>query len=142
MFSKKKVKNKLESGVGEFMAFQMCVILLMFIYLIILATAGYDNSLTVLEESSQKIARDIVTCQSFQEAQETAQEDLNKIEMPTIGDKRVIVEYSPGSEQEWKKGNYINVTVVGRIRNNIIRITEEKEAMTLMMIERNEDEDA
>ena len=137
----KKLKQKLESGAGEIMAFQFSVILMMFIYLTILATAAYDNSMTVLEETSQKIARDIVTSKSFEEAKENATTDLNKINAPTIRDMQVLVEYSPGSEQEWKKGNYINVTVIGTIRNNIFYTWDEEEATTLMMIERSEEDE-
>lgn len=99
-----------------------------------------------MENAVSEIGRQVVTCDSIEEARADAQtiaeyifEDNHTI---TPGTVKTKIKFAPGSDQEWKKGNFINIYLSAELVSTTPATSGVKEVSALLMIENDgEDED-
>ena len=61
---------------------------------------------------------------------------------PVVRNVKAYVQYAPGSEKKWKKGNYLFVTVSVRLRSGLPAVSGTHENSTMTMIEHIKDDQA
>lgn len=107
-------------------------ILAYFVGFVIIQTAANDMDYAVISAS-----RAAVVCDNMDSATERATEIANEVLQRNgmVSDIRVDVRYTPGSEQEWKKGNYIDVAVICKVHTIAPLVDDERHAKETIMIE-------
>lgn len=130
-------------GSATFLEFIMTSVFLTVLLLIIVSAFMKYYTIQDFDLYVSKIARDVVTCSSMEEAEELAWQEANELFQDLSFFDRssmtVSVMYVPGSGEEWKKGNFINVTVTGYINAMGSLTGSYHESNIMMMIEHNEE---
>ena len=134
-------KSRWKQGGGEFLGYTVSVVLMCELFLLLVSFSLYQDAAMSLENAVAVISRDIVSCESLAEARERARRDARAClgepaALPKDGIK-VSVDYAPGSETEWKKGNYLTVCLTGEIVTYEPFTSGERKVSSLVMIERN-----
>lgn len=135
----KKINWK--EGAGEFIGFTVSVVFLMSFLLLIFGMFMQYRAMGDLDSAVMTISHDIVSCESLEEAQDMAEEEMTWL----LGDTKYMpasrmqirVGYASGSDQEWRKGNFITVSLSAYM-NSYDPITKgTREVSAMAMIERN-----
>lgn len=135
------MRKKLRRGGGEFIGFAIGMIGLCTLILMLLGVFQLCMASSQLENAANLISRDIVSEESLDDARAKAQTDAENLlggyQAVDSGSINTEVEYAPGSDREWKKGNYIKlfITVKLNCRNPIV--SGKKTVSALVMIERD-----
>ena len=86
---------------------------------------------------ADQMARKIVVCSSLDEAEQYIDDNKDVFDMDFVEDMEIYIDYVPGGEEVWKKGNFINITFHGKI-NSISAFTDTTYNVTITkMIEHN-----
>lgn len=140
MYTKGK-KISLISGTGTFLEFSITAVMLTFVLLIIISIFMKRYAIENFDLYTNQIARDIVVCESLDEAQKLAQKEADEFFSRTNNIDRdsiiIEVEYTVGSPEEWKKGNYITVDIRGKICSLGMFISNDYSSSIIMMIEKD-----
>ena len=123
------------------MGFTVAVLFFMTFLIMIIGFYTQYRAIISLDNAVMIISQDIVTCEDLDEAREQALEEAYLI----LGDTKVIpknsitvdVNYSLGSEQEWKKGNFITVYLSADIKSFDPFTSGVKNTSAMVMIENN-----
>ena len=139
----KKKKVDWKKGSGEFIGFTIsCVFLSLFLALIIGVTI-LNNTGEVMENAVSEIGREIVVCESLEEARSQAQSMAEQVLGPYDSIRAETIEadvdYAPGSDTEWKKGNFIKVFLSAELVSSSPATSGVKEVSAMLMIEKNGD---
>ena len=102
----------------------------------------YFRNIQEADQALSYISREIAICESLSDANEKAEEILNAYfhgsdTMPK-DEIKISVDYTPGSDQEWKKGNYITIVLSIKIQNTDPFSSGIRETSNMVMIERDE----
>ena len=133
------MRNKLRRGGGEFIGFAIGMIGLCTLILMLLGMFQLCMASSQLENAANLISRDIVSEESLNDARTKAQADADKL----LGGYQSIdsssinteVEYAPGSDREWKKGNYIKLFITVKLNCKNPIVSGKKTVSALVMIE-------
>ena len=124
------------------MEFSIVSVMLTTILLMIVNIFIKRYAIENFELYSDQIARDIVVCESLDAAKELAKNEAEvffgrtaNIELKSL---MVDVDYTMGSDREWKKGNYITLTIAGNINGFNMFVGNTYTTDTMMMIEKDE----
>ena len=129
-------------GTGEFIGFALTSVILLGIFIIIIGVVLLNNTSEIMDNAVSEIGRQVVTCDSIDDARRDAQmiaDDIfqdNKSIVP--GTVRVEVEFSLGSDTEWKKGNFITVFLSAELISTTPATSGVKEVSAMLMIENND----
>ena len=132
----------IKSGAGEFIGFSFSALILTSILIIIIGAVTLQDALQYMNAVNRQLARDIIVCEDLEDAQKTAQSNAEAYmkNKPSIRSVKTEVCYVPGTEEEeWKKGNFVNITLTCRITSISPFTTGVYDSMVMMMIERTED---
>lgn len=132
------MQKKFRKGGGEFIGFAIGMIFLCGILVAIINIFFVARTSNQLENSVDLIARKLVTEESLEDAQKSAQkyaEAVLKDYMVVIKKDSVKAEvsYTPGSDKEWKKGNFINVYITVEL----VPSHKKRTVSAMVMIERD-----
>ena len=135
-----------KKGAGEFIGFTIASIGLLSFLIMILGVSLLNNTSEIMENAVSEIGRQVVTCDSIEEARADAQTIAEYIfkdnHTITPGTVKTEIEFAPGSDQEWKKGNFINIYLSAELVSTTPATSGVKEVSALLMIENDgEDED-
>lgn len=133
-----------EKAAGEMLSWAFSLVGMLFLMMIVIGCIVLDHHLQDLDTVSQRIARDVVVCNSLTEAQKQAEMEAKKLmpKTPVVRNVKAYVQYAPGSEKKWKKGNYLFVTVSVRLRSGLPAVSGTHENSTMTMIEHIKDDQA
>lgn len=143
---KKRLKQiNFKKGAVEALGFAIAAPLLLFIATFILATAQVTLALEDLERYNYTIARQVVVADSEKDAKKRAKDLQEHI----IGDRYGI---NPGNtkikiknlseKHEWKKGNYVEVTLTAELNNILFKFYSRNYQNSIVMMIENSDEGA
>lgn len=109
-----------KKGGGEYIGYSISMVLLSYLFILIISFMILNSAMGTIENASALISRDIVTCSSLDEAREKAQKEAEQylsqcgnIQSDSI---RADVGYAAGSDTEWEKGNFLEVTITGYVQ--------------------------
>lgn len=130
-------------GTGEFIGYAISIMFLTIFYFIIMNALILNNAENVMEECIMNVGREVVICESLDEAKDRAQDaaeyyfprETKVIDKESI---RATVSYAPGydkDKQEWKKGRFIQVTVTADVLGFNEWFHKPKSVRALYMIE-------
>ena len=134
-------KEKWEQGLGGFIGFTVCIVLLFSILMLLIHFFVYFRDIQEADQALSYISREIAVCESLDEANKKAEELIDTYfhgsgTMPK--EKMMIkVDYAPGSDTEWEKGNYVVVILSVRIENTDPFSRGIRETSNMVMIERD-----
>lgn len=135
-------KTDWRKGEGEFLGGVISIIFLCYLLFIILGLFNFYNTSISMDNALTEISRDIVVCTSLDEARDTAREEAEDY-LEKIGNIRkesisAEVDFAAGSiDEEWRKGNFIDITISAYINTSEPFTSQTKTATTTVMIERN-----
>ena len=135
-------KKWIKKGIGEFVGFSFSALIITSILIIIIGAVTLHNAQQYMNAVARQLARDIIVCEDLEDAQKTAQRNAEAYVKykPAIRSVRTEVSYIPGTEEEeWKKGNFVTITLTCRISSISPFTTGVYDDMVTMMIERTED---
>lgn len=134
-------KIDFKKGGGTFLEFSITAVFLTSILIMIVNIFIRRYAIENFELYTTQISRDIVVCSSLDEAQTKAEKeaenlfkDNSNIDYSTL---TVEVEYALGSEERWKKGNYIVLTITGDVTGHSDYLPTKYESSNMVMIEKN-----
>lgn len=132
-------KVNLETGTS-LLEFSITGLFLTFILLALVNIFMKRYAMENFELYTSQIAREIVVCESLEEAQKMAK-DLADIYFPMTTNidsdsLKIYVDYTIGSPTEWKKGSYIDVCVSGTIYSFNMFLPSEYESEIMVMVEK------
>jgi len=132
------MKKKLRSGSGELLGFTMSALALLSITTLIIGCCLLHSALNYMDEVGRVIGRDVVVCESKSEAEKLAQKEAERAlsNVKYLSNISTSVEYAPGSENKWKKGNLVYITVSATVHSTTPLTSGPHVVYTLMMIER------
>lgn len=138
-------KDIWEHGGGTFIGYAIAMTSFCTILVLLLGLFQITRTNTQLEHAADKISRDIVVCESLDEARALAQEELEAYMqgfMIPIKEDHLLAEvyYNPGSEEEWKKGNFINLLLTAEYDYHVPLISGTRTVTAMVMIEKSEEE--
>lgn len=130
----------LKKGGGEFVGFAISMFFLTSILITIIGAVVLQDSLQYLNMVNQQLARDVIVCENIDDAQETAEKNAKEYfkYKKSISDEKVDVFFTPGSEEKWKKGNYITVLISVKIKSISPFTSGRYTSMVITMLERTE----
>lgn len=107
-------------GGGEFVGYSISMVFLSYLFILIISFMILNSAMGTIENASALISRDIVSCSSLEDAQERAQKDAEaylkqcgNIKSDSI---KAEVGYAAGSDTDWQKGNFLEVTISGYVK--------------------------
>lgn len=135
------MKHKLK-GSGEFIGWTVAVTGLTSFVILLVGLFFLCRGVSQMENAVDTISRDIVVCDSLSDARTLAQEKAEKqmADFDSVikaGTVKAEVVYSPGSRQEWKKGNYVTVILSADMDCRVPVISGVRETSAMVMIERD-----
>lgn len=138
-------KAKWEYGGGTFIGYAIAMTSFCTILVLLLGLFQIARTNSQLEHAADKISRDIVVCESLEEARTLAQEELEAYMegfMIPVKEDHILAEvhYNPGSDEEWKKGNFINLLVTAEYESRVPFISGTRTVTAMVMIEKSEEE--
>lgn len=119
-----------------------CLIIVFFFLILILQVYYQVHGSMIVEQTLVEVSQMTVYCKSLDEAAsvtaEEAEERLGHYMDIDPASIRTVVDYTLGSEQEWKKGNFLTITIradlISPFTSRHISCQKDRK----MMIERNE----
>lgn len=108
---------------ATFLEFAVVGVMLLSILLIVIGLFIKKFTVERCDMYADAIARDVITCESMEDAVNKANEELTYFDIPFVEEMNVTVGYAVGSETNWKKGNYIVLSFSGKI-SSVITLTE------------------
>lgn len=138
-------RKKWERGGGTYIGYAIAMTSFCTILILLIGLFQIARTSTQLEHAADKISRDIVVCESLEEAQILAQEELEAYMegfMIPIKEDHILAEvyYNPGSDAEWKKGNFINLLLTTEYDSRVPFISGTRTVSAMVMIEQSEKE--
>lgn len=119
-----------------------CSIIILFCLMMVFHIYFQSLARILVEEACVQVSHDVVSCSSFEEAEELAEEEVQErldhyrdIDASSI---ECEVYYAIGSEQEWKKGNFLTVEVSAKPVSPFSPVNFRCRKIMTVMIERNE----
>ncbi len=133
--------TKWRKGAGTFIGYTIAAIGLTYFLILIIGFSILNNAYEGMEDAAFLIGRDVVTCESLEEAQEKAQDEAKTLlgHYGCLKKDSIIayVEYAPGSEEKWMKGNFIKIYLEAKVKTNEPITSGTKSCSSMFMIERN-----
>ncbi len=108
---------------ATFLEFAVVGVMLLLILLVVVGLFLKRFTVERCDMYADAIARDVITCESMEDAVNKANEELSYFDIPFVENMTVTVDYAVGSDTNWKKGNYIVLTFSGNI-SSVITLTE------------------
>ena len=84
----------------------------MLLYLLLTVVGIFIKRYTVEQLSlrADQMARKVVVCESIDDAEKTIEDNKDVFtDLAFVNDIDITVDYVPGGDASWKKGNYINI---------------------------------
>lgn len=135
-------KPNMRRGAGEMLSFVITLFLMLYILLLLTGLCITFAVSIQMEHIATEIARDIVVCSSLDEAQEQAQQEARVMERDMmfvkVNSVSADVDYVYASEQEWAKGNYIQLTIHAYVKSTEPMTRGWKSIDNIIMIEHGE----
>lgn len=135
----RKKKINWRKGTGEFIGFTIASIGLVTFLIMIISVSLLDHTSEMMENAVSEIGRQVVTCDSIEEAREDAQIIAEYVlegnSTVVDGSVEADVEYSVGADAQWQKGNYITVYLSAELDNMFPSTSGTKEVSAILMIE-------
>ena len=134
-------KRKLQKGSGEFIGFSISMVGLCSFLVFFIGFYLFFQTTLAMENAANLVGRDVVVCESLEEAEELAQDGAETLLSGYQGleNIRAYVDYTPGSDEEWKKGNFITVTIMADMTFSVPMVDSTKTVTNVVMIERSEE---
>lgn len=135
------MKISFKKGAGEFMGFAICIPIVIGLFISTYGVVIFGLSMQTLDDVSSRAARAAVVGTSYDDAQKKAEkaasEYLSGSSNGSVSNVKVKVEPAEAKVQEWKRGNYIKVTVSEYIQTLTPFTSGTRQQTTIIMIERN-----
>lgn len=125
-----------KKGSGTFLEFSIVSLMMTCILIFIVHLFSTNSTIADIDLYSSQIARDVVVCSSMEEARAMAETEAEGFLSSVVENLVVTVSYYAGSEQEWKKGNYIVVDIEGYIKGYSQGERDYYQHYSLVMIEK------
>lgn len=127
----------LKRGSGTFLEFSITAVMLTSILLMIVNLFIKRYAIEDFELVANQISRDIVVCSSIEQAKEKADKEAQSLAdmVSHVNYLETEVNFAPGSDEEWKKGNYILIKLKGVIAGYSRFVPSEYVTERLVMIE-------
>lgn len=131
----------LKKGTGTFLEYVITSVFLMYFLLLIVGLFMKRYTIEKFDLYTNKIAREIVVCDSLESARQSAQTKMEdyfeEISLINPSEISVSVDYALGSNADWHKGNFITLTIYGKIKSAIMITDTDYEVSVMVMIEHN-----
>ena len=129
-------KIDFKKGASEMIGFSIALIIILNIFAYLLSMVVIQDALADMTFAVNTASREAIVCDSMESATQTATDVVNELiqRNGAITETRVDVRYTPGSEQEWKKGNFIDVAIICKIRVLTPLIDDERHVKQMRMI--------
>lgn len=138
------LKRDFQRGDGEFLGFTIGMVGLAFMILMIVGIFQLCMATSQLENAIDLISRDIVTCESLDDAKDKANTEAQTLLSGYHAIKSDSVEadvyYAPGSDsdhREWVKGNFVEVSITVKLTVKNPFVNKLRTVTALVMIEKN-----
>lgn len=119
-----------------------CSLIILFCFMMVFHIYFQALAGILVEEACVQVSHDVVSCSSFEEAEELAKEEVQErldhyrdIDASSI---ECIVYYAIGSEQVWRKGNFLTIEVSAKPISPFSPVNIRCRKIMTVMIERNE----
>lgn len=131
------MKKHLRKGGGELLGFSIGLVLFLWILSFFVGLIITENALNDMEYAVIMASRKAIVCDSMDNAKEESGKIVQEImaRNHAVSNIQVDIRYTPGSEQEWKKGNYIDVAVLGEIHTSNPLLNDYRHVKETIMIE-------
>lgn len=120
-----------------------CSIIIFFFLIMIFHIYFQTLAGIMIEEACVQVSHDVVSCKSFDEAEELAVMEVNDMlnhhEDIDASSIDCDVYYAVGGEEEWKKGNFLTVEVSAKAVSPFFPVSGRCRKIMTVMIERNEE---
>lgn len=118
---------------ATFLEFSVCIVFLMLLLIIVLSIFIRRYISEKCDLYADTMARGIVVCESMDDANLYISSHQDLFDYDYIEDVTITIDYLIGSEQEWKKGNYISITYICKIDSVFGGISEYTITITRMI---------
>lgn len=134
------MNKKWKQGSGEAIGFGICMTFMTMFLIYLIGFFILTRTTNQMENAANLIARNIVVCDSIEDArvlaQDKAEEYLTDYMSVIYTDSiEAKVEYAAGSDREWEKGNYITLFLTVDIDSHMPVMSGLKTVTVMMMIE-------
>ena len=137
-------KKDFQRGAGEFLGFTIGIIGLAFMILMIVGIFQLCMATSQLENAVDLISRDIVTCESLDDANDKANreaqallEGYQAIEPDSIETEVYYTSGADSDHRDWVKGNFVEVSITVKLTVKNPFINKLRTVTALVMIEKN-----
>ena len=133
-----RLRRWLRRGSGELIAFAICIVFCIFVFIAVLGIVAHNDALTRLEFAANQAARACVVCADFDEAEtvakETAETVLGVRGIAVIDDVQVNLSLIDG--ENWEKGRLLDVWVTANVTTLTSITSGPRSAHTVVQVER------
>lgn len=118
----KRIKQiNFRRGGATYFEFAFCGLFLVMILMIMVGLFIKRYTAENLDLAADQLARDIVTCSTIQEAEDTINQRLPVfMSLSYVDSIDIDVDYVPGSTMEWKKGSFIKITYFAKVDSALL----------------------
>ncbi len=136
------LKRDFRKGDGEYIGFALGMVGICFLIWMLASIFTLCMATSQLEYAVDLISRDIVTCESLEDAMEKARDEAQTyLSMCNVVEENSIdadIYYAPGSSEdhrEWTKGNFVEVSITAKLRLRNPFVDSRRVETALVMIE-------
>lgn len=110
---------------------------LLFLLLFIVGMFIRQYTVRNVDLYTEYIARTLVVCESMEDAETKAEDLIDQMELSYLSELEVSIDYLPGSQTTWRKGNYIQIVFHGKLNSVLLFGEKDYDTMITKMIEKN-----
>lgn len=134
------MNKKWKQGSGETIGFGICMTFMTMFLIYLIGFFILTRTTNQMENAANLIARNIVVCDSIEDARVLAQDKAEEyltdyMSVISTDSIEAKVEYAAGSDREWEKGNYITLFLTVDIDSHMPVMSSLKTVTVMMMIE-------
>lgn len=115
------------------------ITMFMLLYLLLMVVGIFIKRYTVeqLNLRADEMSRKIIVCTSMDDAEKLAEDNIEIFDLPFVENMKIDIDYVPGGDASWNKGNYINIYYTADV-NSVTVLTKTKyNSRIVKMIENN-----
>lgn len=134
------MNKKWKQGSGEAIGFGICMTFMTMFLIYLIGFFILTRTTNQMENAANLIARNIVVCDSIEDARVLAQDKAEEyltdyMSVISTDSIEAKVEYAAGADREWEKGNYITLFLTVDIDSHMPVMSGLKTVTVMMMIE-------